>query len=162
MISALIGSFIGLFTRALPEIFKYLDKRNERKHELAMVQEQVKLINAQGAVKVQEIKTQGEADYDVAAMEALKTAIQEQGKLTGFTWVDTINALIRPIITFQWVIILYPSVIVATFVLMLLSLETITTQGILMVLNASFGEVEKGICAGIINFFFLHRVLRKV
>lgn len=161
MLATLVGSIIGLFTRALPEIFKYLDKRNERKHELAMVQEQVKLINAQGAVKVQEIQAKGDADYDVAAVEALKVAIQEQGKPTGFTWVDTINSLIRPIITIQWVILLYPGVIIATFILLLMIPETLTPMDVLNALNTSFGEAEKGICAGIINFYFLHRVLRK-
>ena len=155
MISALIGSLLGLFTRLLPEIIGYFDKKNDRKHELEMMQEQSKIALATGQQKIEEVKTQGAVDYDNKALDALKTAIEEQGKPSGVTWIDGLNALLRPIITIQWVIVLYPAVIITTFIILM-------QQGtpILTAISAVWGETEKGIVCGIINFFFLNRVLK--
>jgi hypothetical protein len=44
---------------------------------------------------------------------------------------------------------------------MLLNLDTVSVLDVVTALDAAFGETEKGIAAGIINFWFLHRVLRK-
>ena len=155
MISALVGSLIGLFTRALPEIFNFFDKKNDRNHELLMAQEQTKYSLALGAQKQEEIKVQGVVDYDNKALDALKEAISVQGEKTGNTLIDGINALIRPIITIQWVIILYPAVIITKLVALLNASVPILTA-----LPMVWGETEMAICAGIINFFFLNRVLK--
>ena len=161
MIATLIGSIIGLFTRALPEIFKYLDKRGERKQELEVLKQQTEYAKVLAAQKIEEIKTKGQYEADIEGIKAIAAMSNKQLEKTGFTWVDTLNALVRPIITIQWVILLYPGVIVATFVLMLINLDTVTALDVIAALNAAFGETEKGIAAGIINFWFLHRVLRK-
>jgi hypothetical protein len=161
MISTLIGSIIGLFTRALPEIFKFLDKKNERKQELEILKQQTEYAKILHSQKIEEIKTTAQAEADIEAIKAIASMSNKQLEKTGFTWVDTLNAAIRPIITIQWVILLYPGVIVATFILMLLNLDTVSVLDVVSALNTAFGETEKGIAAGIINFWFLHRVLRK-
>lgn len=155
MISTLIGSLLGLFTRALPEIFNYFDKKNDRKHELAMAQEQTKYSLALGAQKQEEIKLQGDVTYDEKALDTFKTAIEIQGEKSGVTWVDGLNALIRPIITIQWVILLYPAVIVTKLVALL-----INDMPILTAIPLIWGETETAIVAAIMNFFFLNRVLK--
>lgn len=161
MIATLIGSIIGLFTRALPEVFKYLNRKNEMKQELEILKQQTEHAKILGAQKMQEIQAQGDVDRDIEAMKAIASMSNKQLEKTGFTWVDTLNAAIRPIITIQWVVLLYPAVIITTFVLMICNIEVVTPSDILYALDAAFGEAEKGIAAGIINFWFLHRVLRK-
>jgi hypothetical protein len=155
MISTLIGSLLGLFTRALPEVIGYFDKKNDRKHELEMAQEQTKYSLALGAQKQEEIKIQGVVDYDNAALDALKTAITVQGEKTGSTFIDGLNALIRPFITVQWVIILYPAVIITKLVALLMNSVPILTA-----LPLVWGDFENALVAGIVNFFFLNRVLK--
>jgi len=161
MIATLIGSIIGLFTRALPEVFKYLNRKNEMKQELEILKQQTEHAKILGALKMQEIQAQGDVDRDIEAIKAINSMSNKQLEKTGFTWVDTLNAAIRPIITLQWVVFLYPTVIITTFVLMLCNIDVLTVTDILYALNMAFGEAEKGIAAGIINFWFLHRVLRK-
>jgi len=155
MFATLIGSLIGLFTRALPEVINYLDKKNDRKHELELVQEQTKYSLALGAQKQEEIKIQGEVTYDEKALDAFKVALEGQNKYTSNTKIDILNAIIRPLITIQWVIILYPAVIIAKFWALMAQ-----STPILIAIPLVWTDTENGIVAGIINFFFLNRVLK--
>ena len=155
MFATLIGSLIGLFTRALPEVINYLDKKNDRKHELELVQEQTKYSLALGAQKQEEIKLQGEVTYDEKALDAFKVALEGQNKYTSNTKIDILNAIIRPLITIQWVIILYPAVIIAKFWALMAQ-----STPILIAIPLVWTDTENGIVAGIINFFFLNRVLK--
>jgi len=155
MFATLIGSLIGLFTRALPEVINYLDKKNDRRHELELVQEQTKYSLALGAQKQEEIKIQGEVTYDEKALDAFKVALEGQNKYTSNTKIDILNAIIRPLITIQWVIILYPAVIIAKFWALMAQ-----STPILIAIPLVWTDTENGIVAGIINFFFLNRVLK--
>jgi len=155
MFATLIGSLIGLFTRALPEVISYFDKKNDRKHELEMVQEQTKYSLALGAQKQEEIKIQGEVTYDEKALDAFKVALEGQNKYTSNSKIDILNAIIRPLITIQWVIILYPAVIIAKFWALMAQ-----STPILIAIPLVWTDTENGIVAGIINFFFLNRVLK--
>ena len=155
MFATLIGSLIGLFTRALPEVINYLDKKNDRRHELELVQEQTKYSLALGAQKQEEIKIQGEVTYDEKALDAFKVALEGQNKYTSNSKIDILNAIIRPLITIQWVIILYPAVIIAKFWALMAQ-----STPILIAIPLVWTDTENGIVAGIINFFFLNRVLK--
>lgn len=153
MLTLISGIFGGL-VRLLPEFFKYLDARNERKHELDMQEAAYKFQQLTGSQKIEEIKTQGDVNYDVSALGVLSDAIKTQGRKSGVKWVDGLNTLIRPLITIQWVILFYPAVITATFVLAIQS----GTPPLEALINC-FGEEEKAICAFIIDFWFVGRVL---
>ena len=155
MFATLIGSLIGLFTRALPEVISYFDKKNDRKHELEMVQEQTKYSLALGAQKQKEIKIQGEVTYDEKALDAFKVALEGQNKYTSNSKIDILNSIIRPLITIQWVVILYPAVIIAKFWALMAQ-----STPILIAIPLVWTDTENGIVAGIINFFFLNRVLK--
>jgi hypothetical protein len=87
-------------------------------------------------------------------MDALKTSIEATMKPSGVRWIDGFNALMRPLITFQWVVLLYPGVIIATFVILV-------NQGLPIIdaMNKVFGPEEKAVVAFIIDFWFVGRVL---
>ena len=161
-VSTLFGGLLGGIFRIIPEIFKYLDRKNERKHELALQDKMIEFQKLAGSQKIEEIKTTAYLEYDKGAMQALVEAIKGQETPSGIKWIDGFSKLMRPIITTQWVVLLYPSVIFANFLILLFyTNEPITIQKIATVLPMIFGENEKAICAGIINFWFLDRVLRK-
>jgi hypothetical protein len=93
---------------------------------------------------------------DVAGLQTLTEAIKGQAQLTGNKIVDGINALVRPILTFWWVIVLQTGVMVCQFLIL-------TNAGIAAI-NAIvqiWGPGEKALVAGIMNFWFLDRVIRK-
>lgn len=147
---ALLGPLFGGFFRLAPEILKFFDRKDERKHELALTQQQIELAKVQGSLKMQEIAGQ----TDIAHINALMEVAKAQAQPTGIKWVDAWNALMRPIITTQWVVILYPAVMIATYILAV-------DSGVpaLQALVKVFGTEEKAICGGILTFWFLDRMV---
>ncbi len=110
-----------------------------------------------GNQRIDEIVEQGQQDWNEGALDALQTAISAQSVKSGVKWVDALSTLMRPFITFQWVIILYPAVIVCQIV-------ALFNGGIPLIqaIPLVFGEAEKSLVAGILNFWFLGRVFEKV
>jgi hypothetical protein len=156
MLTILSFIFGGIF-RLAPEVLKFFDAKNDRKHELDMQDKAVEFQKLKGDQKIEEIGAQGQADWDKGALEALTESIQTQFRPSGVKWVDALSTLIRPLITIQWVILLYPMVIIATFVLAVQS-------GVapLVAVVQCFGEPEKALVAAILNFWFIGRVFDRV
>ena len=93
----LLGSIFGGLFRLAPEILKFLDKKNERQHELSMFQLQTDLEKMRGEFKMEEKYV----DYSIQQMDTIKAAFQEQAetaKAAGW-FVAAISALVRPGIT---------------------------------------------------------------
>jgi hypothetical protein len=157
MTSTLIGGLLGGIFRLLPEILKYLDARNERKHELAMQEKAIEFQRLKGDQRMEEISAQGQQDWNVGALETLRTALQGQDTPSGVKWIDGLSKLMRPLITIQWVVFLYPAVIVCGFIVLVQS-----GVSVLQALPAVFGPEEKALVAGILNFWFLGRVFDRV
>lgn len=153
--STVVGGFFGGLFRVIPEVIKLFDRKNERAHELAMQTWLYRQQQLAGQQKESQMQQQGQMEWNKGYLDALVTAIKGQGP-TGVKWVDAINALVRPLITFQWVIVLYPTALVASFVLAVNG-----GADPLEALTQIFGPEEKAICAGIINFFFLNRIFDK-
>jgi len=155
-LTALLGGGLGGLLRLAPEILKWIDRKNERQHELSMFDKQLEADKQRADMRLAEVNAAGQFQLDASGLDALKEAIKGQSQMTGVPWVDALNQLMRPLITLQWVILLYPAVIVATYTLMLQS-----GDGALNVLLKVFGPDEKAMVAGIVNFWFLDRVIRK-
>lgn len=155
MLLTLLGSLLGGLFRLAPEFLQWMDKKNERAHELAMLDKQLEADKLRSDLRINEIQAQGNITLDAAGLDALKEAIKAQGQLTGIKWVDAFNALMRPLITFWWVIVLSTAVQVCMFILLLNS-GIAPVEAILKM----WGPEEKAIVAGIINFWFLDRVIR--
>lgn len=156
MWTVISGIFGGVF-RLLPELFKYLDKKSERKHELDMQDKAIEFQKLKGSQAIDELKAIGDNAINVSAIDALKTAIEGQDKLSGVKWIDGLSKIIRPLITLQWVVILYPLVICAAF---FMAVDGGITP--LQAMVGAFGTEEKAIVAFIIDFWFVGRVLDKV
>lgn len=93
----LLGSIFGGLFRLAPEVLKFLDKKNERQHELSMFQLQTDLEKMRGEFKMEEKYV----DYSIQQMDTIKAAFQEQAetaKAAGW-FVAAISALVRPGIT---------------------------------------------------------------
>jgi hypothetical protein len=149
----LSGIFGGLL-RLVPEVLKFFDAKNDRKHELDMQDKALQFQKLKGSQKVEEITTQGQADYAKGSLDALVTAIRGQETPSGIKLIDGFSKIMRPLITFQWVVLLYPAVIVASFILAIQSGVPVSEA-----IKNSFGPEEKAIVSFIIDFWFVGRVL---
>ena len=77
-----VGSVLGGVFRLVPEFLKAFDRKNERKHELAMFDRQCQLEAQRGQQKLSEIGAQRDADLDVGVIGAFKSAIEQQTEMT--------------------------------------------------------------------------------
>ena len=93
----LLGSIFGGLFRLAPEVLKYFDKANERKHELAMFTLQTDLEKLKGQFRMEEKYV----DYSVQQLDTIKSAFEEQSKTAQSAgwFVAGISALVRPGIT---------------------------------------------------------------
>lgn len=156
MIETLVGTLFGGLFRMAPEILKWMDRKDERKHELAMFDKQLDADRMKGDQALALTNAQAAAAMGSAEIQALIEATKAQAVLTGNRFIDGINSLMRPLITFWWVIVLYTAALVAQF-LFLIDNGTEVTQAILKL----WGADEKALVASIMSFWFVDRSLRK-
>lgn len=153
----LIGTLLGGVFRLLPELFKFLDAKNDRAHELAMLDKQIEAdkLKAQQAVDLTHAQTEGAATIE--DIKALAVAVQAQATQTGVRWVDGLNSLVRPILTFWWCLGLYTAALVADWWALVYLSKVPMIEAALQV----WGPDEKAIVASIFSFWFVDRALRK-
>jgi hypothetical protein len=148
----IFGALFGGVFRLVPEFMKMWDRKNEREHEVILGEQQMEMIKLQGSYKMQEVN----AATDIAHMNAIMEVAKAQAQPTGIKFVDGWNALMRPLITTQWLLLLYPSFLIASF---MLAVQAGTPA--LAALIQVFGPDEKAICSGLFTFWFLDRVIRR-
>jgi len=104
----LLGSIFGGIFRMAPEVLKWMDKKNERAHELNMFKFQCDLEQQRGAQKLAEIGAQREAAIDVGVMDAFQSAIEQQATMVKAAggWVASLSASVRPVVTY-WVLFVW-------------------------------------------------------
>jgi hypothetical protein len=104
----ILGSIFGGIFRMAPEVLKWLDKKNERSHELLMFSRQCELETLRGQQKLAEIGAQREAAVDVGVMDAFNNAITQQAEMVKAAggWVASLSASVRPLVTY-WVLFVW-------------------------------------------------------
>ena len=104
----ILGSIFGGVFRMAPEVLKWLDKKNERSHELLMFSSQCDLEQLRGQQKLAEIGAQREAAVDVGVMDAFNNAITQQAEMVKSAggWVASLSASVRPLVTY-WVLFVW-------------------------------------------------------
>lgn len=93
----LLGSIFGGLFRLAPEVLKWLDRKDERKHELSMFTLQTDLEKVRGSFRMEEKYV----EHSTEQLEAIQEAFKEQrqtAKEAGW-FVSAISALVRPGIT---------------------------------------------------------------
>ena len=96
MIETLLGGLLGGAFRLAPEILKWLDRKGERGHELAMQDKALEFEKLRGAQRMSEIGAGADAAWNVGAIETLREAVRTQGEKTGVRWADALSISVRP------------------------------------------------------------------
>ena len=107
----LLGSIFGGLFRLAPEVLKWLDRKDERSHELKMFSLQTDLEKMRGEYKMEEKYV----DFSKANIDAIGEAFKQQAEADkkAYKWVASISALVRPGIT--WLLFgLYTAVKIIT------------------------------------------------
>ena len=152
MIETLLGGLLGGAFRLAPEILKWVDRKGERGHELAMQDKALEFEKIRGAQRMAEIGSQADAAWNIGAIEALRAAVRTQGEKTGVWWADALSSSVRPIITY-WLMALYCAAKTVAFVA---ALNAGAGWGAAVL--AAWSEADQALWAGVLNFWFLGRV----
>jgi len=155
MIETLLGGLMGGAFRLTPEIIKWIDRKGERIHELAIRDKTLELERLKSATKANEIQIEAETTEHAAAINTLNTAVTTQGTITGVRWTDALSSSVRPIITY-WFMALYCAAKAAIFV------SALQNGGEwVVVVKQSWTEADQALWAGVLNFWFLGRVFER-
>ena len=154
----LLGSIFGGLFRMAPEVLKWLDKKNEREHELNMFKFQCDLEAQRGQQKLAEIGAQREAAIDTGVMNAFQSAIEQQTemvKAAGAGWVASLSASVRPVVTY-WILGLW------SFIHIWLSYNAwVSGMPPLDVFKVMMSADFAALVSGTLNYWFLDRTLAK-
>ena len=155
MIETLMGGLLGGAFRLAPEFLKWLDRKGERGHELAMQDKALEFEKVRGASRMAEIGAGADAAWNTGAIEALRDAVRTQGEKTGVLWADALSSSVRPIITY-WLMALYCA---AKTVAFMAALNAGAGWGAAVL--AAWSEADQALWAGVLNFWFLSRTFEK-
>lgn len=140
LLSIITGGMGGALLRLIPEGIKLFQASADRKHELKILDLQMRQQAAGHQQRLEEIRVTSEAQQSVAQIQGAVSA----SKATGIWIVDVLNGLFRPTVSF-WFFGLYAAY---------------KTVG-LWNGGFSWNEQDMATLTGILNFWFLGRVLDK-
>lgn len=152
MIETLLGGLLGGAFRLAPELLKWLDRKGERGHELAMQDKALEFEKVRGASRMAEIGASADAAWNTGAMDAFKEAVAGQSRPSGVKWADALSTSVRPIITY-WFMALYCAAKAAAFVAVLNA-----GAGWGAAVLAAWSEADQALWSGVLNFWFVGRV----
>jgi len=152
-----IGSLLGGVFRLAPEVLKWMDKKNERTHELAMFQQQCQLETLRGQQKLAEIGAQREATVDAGVMDAFNSAIEQQTEMVKAAggWVASLSASVRPVVTY-WILLLW-SFVHIWFAWNAWAMGAHPDAVFKLMMSGDFAALV----SGTLNYWFLDRTLAK-
>jgi hypothetical protein len=153
----LLGSIFGGLFRLAPEVLKFLDRKNERLHELKMFEQQCQLEQMRGAQKLQEIGAQHGMAVDVGVLDAFKSALDQQTEMVKVAggWVASLSASVRPVVTY-WILGLW-SFIHVWFAWNAWLAGASPKEVFITMMTADFAALV----GGTLNYWFMDRTLAK-
>ena len=152
----MLGMLFGGLFRLAPEVIKWQDRKDERAHERLMLDSQIRADELRAKHAAQLAQIEADKVLGVEELKALVEGVQAQATPTGVKWVDAVSSLMRPLITFWWVVILQTAVMAASFSIALAGGMS-AAEALLQI----WGAPEKAIVGSIIGYWFLDRTLRR-
>jgi hypothetical protein len=153
----ILGSLVGGLFRLAPEAMKWMDKGNERKHELAMFKQQVELEQHRGSQKLAEIGAASAAAVDQGVVDAFKLVIDQQTEMVKSAggWAASVSASVRPVVTY-WIFLIWAGI--QLFLAVKAGLDGMpAAEAAKMLLTPDF----LALVSGTLNYWFLDRTLQK-
>ena len=153
MVETLLGGIFGGVLRLAPEVLKWFDRKNEREHELKLLnlEHEFAKTRMEGQLRIADSELLGKE------IDALSVAFKEQGIMAaaGGKVVAAINALVRPTVTYMF--------IVAYFLVKLAMYALAVDQGGAWntVLISLWTQDDMTVLFMIISFWFVGRVYER-
>jgi hypothetical protein len=146
----IFASLLGFVSSALPKLADFWQDRNDRKHELAIIDRQMEQLRLGHQQRVEEIAVQA----DIAESQALYKHDASLNSRSG--WVEALRASVRPILTYLFFILFAAVKISVLWVL-------VFDQGLQIAeaLPVIWDQETQALFAAVMSFWFGSRALRK-
>lgn len=155
MLTAL-GAAFGFLGSLVPELIKLYRAKEDRKHELALMDKQMEAQKLNLQARLEEVNVQA----DVQDMANVYQQSQAGVPDTGVKWVDAIleiiNALVRPTITYIY-FGLYLVIKYANYSLM----KTQQSLDWKVAIGMNWNDFDSAMLAAILGFWFGNRMMQK-
>ncbi len=142
----LLASMAGFISSLIPEILKYFLDKNDKKHEVQLLEYQIKLQKIGHDNRLEEIIALGSTEEVRSLYKTYKT---------GICWVDALNGSVRPVLAYAF-FGLY------TFIKFLQYQVIAAAVNMLDVIDILWNVDDQAIFAGIISFYFGQRAMSKL
>lgn len=153
MILTLLSAVFGGLLRLAPEVFKLLDAKDDRAHELAMVDRQIQLQTLTGQQKLGEIQAQGAITIDAASLQAIAAAnlAQSQMAVAAGPLAAFISSLVRPTVTY-FIVALW-----GAYKVSLIIASYHSSGSMVQTLSTSWTEEDAAMLSMILSFWYVGR-----
>jgi len=158
---SLIASVFGFLSSGLPKVLEFFQDRADKAHELKLASMQTErelALAAQGfaaQAKIEEIRTeqvalQTDAERQGAALDHDKAIMARAD-----SWVVNLNGIVRPIVTFIFVLeLVLINMGLTYFLLFKNGLGQMSVDDFIAASDVIFSESEMALLSGIISFWF--------
>ena len=142
----LLASIAGFITSIIPELIKYYQDINDKKHELNILEKQINsaTINDQNNL----------AEIQISQDNLIQASLHSNCK-TDIKWIDSLNGSVRPVLAYCF-FLLY--VIIKYFQYLAIMAEQVLIEYIEIIWNVN----DQAIFASIISFYYGHRTFRNI
>lgn len=142
----LLASLVGFISSLIPEIMKFFIDRNDKKHEIQILEYQIKMQKFRHNNSLEEITAVGNIDEIRNIYKTYKT---------GICWVDALNGTVRPLLAYAF-FAMYGFIKFLQYKIISASISISSLNNIL------WCEDDQAIFAGIISFYFGQRAIHKM
>jgi hypothetical protein len=141
----LLASIAGFISSLIPEILKFFKDKNDKNHELNILDRQIEHSKHSKKRELEEINVV----RDIAEQASLYSTFK-----SGVSWVDALNGTVRPVLAYCF-FIMYGGVKFVQFKAITMSAPLIEYIDIIWNID------DQAIFAGIISFYFGQRTFNK-
>ena len=145
----LLGSLLGFISSTFPDLLKFWQDKQDRKHELQILDRQMEQMRLGHNQRLDEIAINADVSQSLALYK-------HDSLPSGVTWVDGLRASVRPMITYGF-FILFAWVKLSAVVLLMNQDGLNINEALIQIWD---GETQ-ALFAGILSFWFGSRSLAK-
>jgi len=145
----LLGSLLGFISSTFPDLLKLWQDKQDRKHELQILDRQMEQMRLGHTQRLDEIAINADVSQSLALYK-------HDSQPSGVTWVDGLRASVRPMITYGF-FILFTWVKLSAVVLLMNQGGLNINEALIQIWD---GETQ-ALFAGILSFWFGSRSLAK-
>jgi hypothetical protein len=145
----LLGSLLGFISSAFPDLLNIWQDKQDRKHELQILDRQMEKMRLGHNQRLEEITVNADINESLALLK-------HDSQPSGIKWVDGLRSSVRPVITYAFFLLFTAIKICALYVL-------VFDQGLdfVIALPQIWDPETQALFAAVMSFWFGQRALAK-